>query len=45
MDFRDFPELGWPFDYPLAIAIMVVAVVVLRWHFRRLALTDGPATS
>jgi Mg2+ and Co2+ transporter CorA len=29
-------ELGWPFGYPLAIVIMVVAVVALRWHFRRI---------
>ena len=36
MNFRHFPELGWPFGYPLAIVIMVVAVLVLRWHFRRI---------
>jgi magnesium transporter len=36
MNFRYFPELGWPFGYPMAIVIMVVAVVVLRWHFRRI---------
>jgi len=36
MNFRYFPELGWPFGYPLAIVIMVAAVVVLRWHFRRI---------
>jgi magnesium transporter len=36
MNFRHFPELGWPFGYPLAIVIMVVAVVTLRWHFRRI---------
>jgi magnesium transporter len=36
MNFRYFPELGWSFGYPLAIVIMVVAVVVLRWHFRRI---------
>jgi magnesium transporter len=36
MNFRHFPELGWSFGYPLAIVIMVVAVVVLRWHFRRI---------
>ncbi|HEX2370599.1 MAG TPA: CorA family divalent cation transporter [Acidimicrobiia bacterium] len=36
MNFRYFPELGWLFGYPLAIVIMVVAVVVLRWHFRRI---------
>jgi magnesium transporter len=36
MNFRHFPELAWPLGYPLAIAIMVVAVFVLRWHFRRI---------
>jgi magnesium transporter len=36
MNFRYFPELGWPFGYPLAIVIMVVGVVVLRWQFRRI---------
>jgi magnesium transporter len=35
MNFRRFPELGWPFGYPLALAIMVVAVLALRWQFRR----------
>jgi magnesium transporter len=35
MNFRHFPELSWPFGYPLAIAIMVGAVVALRLHFRR----------
>jgi magnesium transporter len=36
MNFRYFPELGWPLGYPLTIVIMVVAVVTLRWHFRRI---------
>jgi magnesium transporter len=36
MNFRYFPELGWPLGYPLAIVIMVVAVVVLKRHFRRI---------
>jgi len=31
-----FPELGWPFGYPLAIVIMIVSVAVLRRHFRRI---------
>lgn len=35
MNFRRFPELGWPFGYPLALVIMVVAVLALRWQFRR----------
>jgi magnesium transporter len=36
MNFRYFPELGWPFGYPLAIVIMVSSVAILRWHFRRI---------
>jgi magnesium transporter len=35
MNFRHMPELGWPLGYPLALFIMVVAVLVLRWNFRR----------
>lgn len=41
MNFRYLPELGWPFGYPLAILVMVVSVVVLRWHFRRIRGCDG----
>jgi magnesium transporter len=36
MNFRYFPELSWPLGYPLAIVTMVVAVVGLRWNFRRI---------
>jgi magnesium transporter len=35
MNFRHMPELGWVFGYPLAIAIMAITVVVLRWYFKR----------
>jgi magnesium transporter len=35
MNFRHMPELGWPFGYPLAILIMIIAVLLLRWNFRR----------
>jgi magnesium transporter len=35
MNFRHMPELGWIFGYPLAIAIMAITVVVLRWYFKR----------
>lgn len=35
MNFRHFPELGWPFGYPFALAVMVTAVAVLHWNFRR----------
>jgi magnesium transporter len=35
MNFRHMPELDWTFGYPLAILLMVIAVLVLRWNFRR----------
>jgi magnesium transporter len=35
MNFRHMPELDWTFGYPLAILTMVVAVLLLRWNFRR----------
>ena len=35
MNFRHMPELDWTLGYPLAILIMVVAVLLLRWNFRR----------
>jgi magnesium transporter len=35
MNFRHMPELDWIFGYPMAIAIMVLTVVVLRWYFKR----------
>jgi magnesium transporter len=35
MNFRHMPELGWVFGYPLAIGIMALTVVVLRWYFKR----------
>jgi magnesium transporter len=35
MNFRHMPELAWVFGYPLAIAIMILTVVVLRWYFKR----------
>lgn len=36
MNFRTFPELEWPFGYPLAITMMIAAVLGLRSNFRRL---------
>jgi magnesium transporter len=36
MNFRHFPELHWPLGYPMAIAVMITAVLVLRWNFRRI---------
>ena len=35
MNFRHMPELDWIFGYPMAIAIMVLTVAVLRWYFKR----------
>lgn len=35
MNFRHMPELGWAFGYPLAIAVMITTVLVLRWYFKR----------
>ncbi|MBA3339052.1 MAG: magnesium/cobalt transporter CorA [Geodermatophilaceae bacterium] len=35
MNFRHMPELGWTFGYPLAVALMVLACVVLYRGFRR----------
>jgi magnesium transporter len=35
MNFHHMPELDWTFGYPLAILIMVLAVLILRWNFRR----------
>jgi magnesium transporter len=36
MNFRYFPELNWPLGYPLAIVVMITAVLALRWNFRRI---------
>ncbi|NBB82353.1 MAG: magnesium transporter [Alphaproteobacteria bacterium] len=35
MNFEVMPELGWPFGYPLALALMAVSVAVTWWLFRR----------
>lgn len=35
MNFRDMPELDWPFGYPIALALMVTASVILYRQFRR----------
>ncbi len=35
MNFRHMPELDWVFGYPMAIAVIIVTVVVLRWYFKR----------
>ena len=35
MNFRDMPELGWPFGYPVVLGLMVTASVILYRQFRR----------
>ena len=35
MNFKHMPELGWPWGYPLALALMVVSAVVPFLYFRR----------
>lgn len=35
MNFRFMPELGWPWGYPFALALMLGAVVAMLVYFRR----------
>lgn len=35
MNFKDMPELGWGYGYPLALAIMVVSALVPFLYFKR----------
>ena len=35
MNFRHMPELDWPWGYPLALALMVLAAVIPYLYFRR----------
>ncbi|WEK49952.1 MAG: magnesium transporter CorA family protein [Candidatus Kaistia colombiensis] len=35
MNFKDMPELGWGYGYPLALVIMVVSALVPFLYFRR----------
>ncbi|KAE8764700.1 CorA family divalent cation transporter [Georgenia thermotolerans] len=35
MNFRHMPELSWPYGYPAVLAVLVVAVLVLRRLFKR----------
>lgn len=35
MNFKQMPELGWPFGYPLAIGMMVFLALIPLWYFRR----------
>lgn len=35
MNFRDMPELGWPFGYPLAVILMIVSAILPYIYFKR----------
>ncbi len=35
MNFRNMPELDWPWGYPLAILLMVLSAVLPVWWFKR----------
>ncbi len=36
MNFEHMPELGWAAGYPMALALMAVAVLVLLRFFKRI---------
>jgi magnesium transporter len=35
MNFRNMPELGWSFGYPMTLALIVVTSLLPLWWFRR----------
>ena len=35
MNFKDMPELTWPFGYPVALLLMVISAVLPYWFFKR----------
>ena len=35
MNFANMPELQWPFGYPLAIFLMIIAAVTPYWYFKQ----------
>ncbi len=35
MNFAHMPELGWPFGYPLALALMIASAILPYWYFKR----------
>jgi magnesium transporter len=35
MNFEIMPELGWPWGYPFALALMVVSAILPYWFFKR----------
>ena len=34
MNFKNMPELGWDFGYPMAIVLMVIAAILPYWFFK-----------
>lgn len=35
MNFEDMPELGWRYGYPAALLVMLAAMGLMLWWFRR----------
>ena len=35
MNFRNMPELGWDYGYPLAIGLMILSAIIPIYYFRR----------
>jgi len=35
MNFKDMPELGFEFGYPVVLAVMLALCVILYWRFRK----------
>ncbi len=35
MNFKDMPELGWPYGYPMSIALMLISCAVLFYFFKK----------
>src|ERR1043165_5589163 len=34
MNFKNMPELGWDFGYPMAVVMMIVAAILPYWFFK-----------
>jgi magnesium transporter len=34
MNFKNMPELGWDFGYPMAVVLMVIAAILPYWFFK-----------
>jgi magnesium transporter len=35
MNFKFMPELDWPWGYPMALGLMLIAGVAPYWYFKR----------